>query len=199
MHSKSNPTSKFRFTLLAAIAAAAFTTACGDDNEDNNDNQVNTPAEVPTPTPTPSPEEFAWSTVRIEHREDGVQPPPPDYCAQFLSFEVRETGAFRYRNPCDSTKNKSGNISANDFGALDALMNGISEDEAAADSVCTEFNDDFSRATHRMSMTSKEKRGYNLYRQDDDRECLSGNPAEITLLREKLYELQSKYTAPVEI
>lgn len=195
MQSRPNPNSKFRLTLLAALTAVTFS-ACGDDNDDNNDNQVNTPAEVPTPTPTPEPMAFKWASVRADQREDTVLPPPPTYCDEFVRFEIRSNRDFRNVNPCDASLNKSGKISENDFGAIDALMNGISFSEASSKLKCTEFNDNNLRADHRLSMTSTSKRLFSLYNQDDDRECVSGNPEEITAIREKLYELRSKYTLP---
>lgn len=186
--------SKFRNLFLIGLLATVAATGCGNDNDDDDNNQVNTPAEVPTPTPTPGTSAFEWASVRIDHREDGVQPPPPGSCNGFIRFEVQADGDFRYRNPCDSTKNKSGELSANELGALDALMNGVSREEAASDEACTEFNDDFLRADHRLAMASSAGRRYSLYRQDDDRECYSGNPAEITAIRNSLYELQTKYS-----
>ena len=186
---------KFRKLIFIGLLAAAIT-GCGDGNNDTNGNQVNTPAEVPTPTPTPGTAAFEWATVRIDHREDAVMPHPPGYCNGFVRFEVKANGAFRYHDPCDMGKNKTGNLTASELGVLDALMNGVSKEEAAAKEVCTQFNDDFMRADHRLSMSSSTNQRYSLYRQDDDRECVSGNPAEITLLRENLYALQTKYTQP---
>ncbi len=183
--------SKFRkFFLIGLLAAVA--SGCGDDNNDDDQgtgNQVNTPAEVPTPTPSA----FKWASVRFDHRDDAIMFPLPGSCNGFTRFQVTASGSFRAHDPCVAGPDKKGNLTANELGALDALMNGVSREEASTKLKCTQYNDELMRADQRLSMTSNMKSRYALYTQNDDQECVSGNPAEISAIRNSLYELQAKY------
>ena len=186
------------FKNLFLVGLLATAVACSDD--DNEDNQAENPVNVPTETPGPSPTAtpspmFAWESVRFDQKEEPTMPPAPGDCNGFTRFQVSANGKYSWNDPCTPGGPKSGTITANELGALDALMKGVSREEAATKLVCTQFNDDLTRTDQRVSMSAKMNGRFSLYTVDDDKECVSGNPAEITAIRNSLYELQSKYAA----
>lgn len=178
---------------IAIFLLAASSLSCSKKDSDDGNNTANrdtpqNPVEVPTPAPTPAPPTpFEWRSVTFE---DDSKLSPAFTCENRVRFTVKRDGSFSASETC-STLKQSGHITTEERAHLRGLMEDISSSQAHSKLKCKTVGPDDPKEYLKMWMTTVEMEKFTLLKQNDMSICTSGTPAEVDLLKQYLYQLQS--------